>query len=343
MNKKNILITCKLDDNALYRHLNPLLKSSFIKKIVIIREKPGVSNKKIEYIVSTYRNKILKNTQKIRLILKNSKHADIIWGFYLVPHGINALIAAKIKGKKVGISLIGTDINIHLKSKYKKILIYALNKFNYITVTGRKSRRYLIKEGVDKNKIFILPNAVDTKRFKIKKRKKVYDFLFVGRLVQIKNVDKIILLLSKLNENNDYKLAIIGDGPEKNNLIKLTKKLNMEKNIKFLGYKDDVENYMNMSKFFIMASESEGLPLSMLEAMSCGIVPIVPDVGDITDVANKNNAIIYKSINTGLYEKIRKYSTDKKAYHQLSKNASKKSSIYSDDNVIKFWEKIIIK
>jgi glycosyltransferase involved in cell wall biosynthesis len=89
-----------------------------------------------------------------------------------------------------------------------------------------------------------------------------------------------------------------------------------------------------------MASKSEGMPLSLLEAMSSGVVPIVPNVGDIRDVAREDNAIVYKDIDDSLIKKIRNLTKNKKEYSRMQLNAIKSIKPYSDNNVTQFWEGI---
>jgi len=128
---------------------------------------------------------------------------------------------------------------------------------------------------------------------------------------------------------------IIGEGSEKSNLIKLTKELKLSKNIKFVGYTNNVEKYLNKSKFFVMTSKSEGLPIALIEAMACGVVPIITKVGDMTDIVRKNNSIDFKEQNI---RKILNLMNNSKLYQQYSKKAIKSVKSYSKLGVKKIWE-----
>jgi len=297
-NKKDVLVTCKLDDNVVVSHLTPLSNVDNINTITIIRDKEGKPIPKSRYIVSKSKIGVLKSIEKLFNIIKFGKNADIIWAFYLIPHGINAIVAGKIIKKPVGVSIIGTDLNVHLESWYGKMLAKILNFADIITVTGTRSKKILINKGINSSKIQILPNAIDTDRFKPLNLKKIYDLIFVGRLVPVKNVDKIIRLTAEMKKfKKNIKLAIAGDGPERQQLEKLTTELGLKSNVIFLGYQQKVEYFLNQSRFFIMASSSEGLPIALIEAMACGTIPIVPDVGDISDIVTDKKIIIYKDIN----------------------------------------------
>lgn len=91
----------------------------------------------------------------------------------------------------------------------------------------------------------------------------------VASLIKRKNIDIIIEGLARLKEKNFF-LRIIGSGPEEENLKTLVKRLNLEKNIKFLGEikRSDVFEYLKKSSVFILLSENETFGLSYLEAMA---------------------------------------------------------------------------
>ena len=109
-----------------------------------------------------------------------------------------------------------------------------------------------------------------------------------------KRVDLTIKILDCLiKEKGNYKLAIAGEGPEKENLLNLIRKLNIEENISFLGYRKDIVQLLNKSRYLFLLSKSEGFPAVVVEAMCCGVIPIVTDVGDVTEICeNRVNSIV---------------------------------------------------
>jgi L-malate glycosyltransferase len=97
-------------------------------------------------------------------------------------------------------------------------------------------------------------------------------------LTSHKNVDVLIKSIKLIKEKNpEIKSLIIGDGAEKKRLEELTRKLNLEKNIKFLGFlenNDDVYALMKSSKVFVLPSTREGFGIVVIEANACGI-PVI--------------------------------------------------------------------
>jgi len=130
-----------------------------------------------------------------------------------------------------------------------------------------------------KKPTYTVPNGIEFDFItKIKPAKEKSDVIFVGRLISSKNVDILIKSIKLIKgKNPEMKFLIIGDGPEKKRLEALAQKLNLEKNIKFLGFlenHDDVYALMKSSKVFVLPSVREGFGIVVIEANACGIMVI---------------------------------------------------------------------
>ncbi len=108
--------------------------------------------------------------------------------------------------------------------------------------------------------------------------KHCYDALYLGRLVPVKGIEYFIEAVRLLKKSiPKIKIAIAGEGPEKNNLMALVGKLKLDQNIKNLGYirSDNLVQLYNSSKMAVFPSYGrEGILTTMLEASSCG-VPVI--------------------------------------------------------------------
>jgi glycosyltransferase involved in cell wall biosynthesis len=89
------------------------------------------------------------------------------------------------------------------------------------------------------------------------------------------------------------RLLIVGDGPLFSQTKKQAKDLGLEDRVHFTGFQTDIRPWLNKSRFILLTSESEGLPVAVMEAMSAGLIPLTTDVGNIRDI------IIYGE--TGFY------------------------------------------
>ena len=132
---------------------------------------------------------------------------------------------------------------------------------------------------------------------------KVFRIVSCSFLVPVKRIDLLIKgleILGKKNTDKIFEWTHIGDGPLRSELEKLAeKRLPKNLNYRFLGYVPEggVISYYknNMIDVFINVSSSEGTPVSIMEAQSCGIPVIATDVGGNSEIVDEfNGAIISK-------------------------------------------------
>ncbi len=108
------------------------------------------------------------------------------------------------------------------------------------------------------------------------------DFLLVcaARLVEAKGVDILLQAVSRVvRQGISCKCVIVGDGPLKEKLLQQANSLGLSDYVFFEGFQKDVRPYLQAASAFILTSQLEGLPLSVLEAMACGLPCIVTNVG----------------------------------------------------------------
>jgi glycosyltransferase involved in cell wall biosynthesis len=108
------------------------------------------------------------------------------------------------------------------------------------------------------------------------------EFLFVcvARLTTQKRIDILLSALARaLGDGVQCKCVIVGDGPLKAQLLQQAAALGLSGNVVFEGFQEDVQPYLNASDAFALTSDTEGFPLSILEAMACGLPCVVTNVG----------------------------------------------------------------
>jgi len=210
--------------------------------------------------------------------------ADHMVYFHLFP----AKLACLLKGKKFIITwneVWGKDYWINYmgrKGIFGAIIEKLTSKLpdKIISVSEHTTKNLIEKLKVNPEKIITIPNGIEFNKIqKVNPAKESSDIIFAGRLLSHKNVDLLIkaVKIIKENSNKNIKCAILGEGPELEDLQQLTKKLKLEKNIKILGFikkSDDVYSLIKSSKVFVLPSEREGFGIAALEANACGI-PVV--------------------------------------------------------------------
>jgi glycosyltransferase involved in cell wall biosynthesis len=119
--------------------------------------------------------------------------------------------------------------------------------------------------------------------------------LSVGRLSKEKAQADLILAIQQLCRTNaDYKLVIVGDGPERANLEALASPF--EKRIVFTGQISDVRPFYAMADVFVLPSQSEGSPNVLLEAMVAEIPVVATAVGGVPEIVeNETSALLVSS------------------------------------------------
>lgn len=348
-----ILVVMGLGSSLVDSQIRPLTKLKKVNEIIIIRNEVGPDLNKVKYLtpkrffkkfnlVNIF-NKLVLSTK----FIKKEKPSAII-SFYLVPHGLIGIFSARITGKPICISLLGTDLNIHCKRKiFGNIFLWIIKHSNIVTVPGSISKKYLIDRGVDRSKIFILPNTVDTSKFRPISVPKKFDIVTIGRLSKVKHIEIFLQIIAELKkEFQDIKVGIAGSGPQRTELEQFKKKLKLNKNVEFLGYIEDAPGFLNSGKIYVLTSETEGLPTAMVEAMACGVPSVVSKVGNVPDVVKdgENGFIIndYRKVD-GYATAISKLLNDKKLYEKISKNALGVREEYTVKNAYKVWKKIFAK
>lgn len=134
----------------------------------------------------------------------------------------------------------------------------------------------LLQLHIKEKNIFVVKNGVDTLLIKnaIPSEQKS-DIIFVGRLHYQKNVLELLNLISEIKKHkNDISCFIIGDGPEREAVIKKIADLNLQSNVKMfgqIGNKEEVYSLMKSSKLFVLTSRMEGSPLTIVEAVVAGL------------------------------------------------------------------------
>lgn len=130
-----------------------------------------------------------------------------------------------------------------------------------------------------------------------KVRNKIPVLTMVARLAPQKNYMGLITALSQVHEN--YVLQIVGDGPDLDKVTLHAKQLGIEKNINFMGSRSDVPEILAESDIFILSSDWEGYPISILEAMRAGLPIICSNVGGTPEaVINEKNGLLVSRGNT---------------------------------------------
>ncbi|MHA1629823.1 MAG: glycosyltransferase [Candidatus Heimdallarchaeota archaeon] len=236
------------------------------------------------------------SNNKIQLLHTHGYFADII--------GVPVARMLRIPHISTCHGFISNDRNLVLYNKLDRMVLRFSDK---IIAVSEQIKDDLERSGIRRKKITVIQNAVQathkTEQYAENRRKKrlflaindeEFAVGYVGRLSEEKGVQYLIDAGRILIETGEvFKILIIGDGPQREELEGIVKQKGLKRAIIFTGFQTDVEKWMPCLDIFVLSSLTEGTPMALLEAMSFGIPVVASDVGGIPNVIkNGENGIL---------------------------------------------------
>ena len=221
---------------------------------------------------------------------------DAIVSISLFPYGTFALLLGRLTGTPVHLGIIGADLDRHAEAWYGSLPKALFRQFDAVSVPGTSHVERLAAAGVDRDRIAILTNTVDAETYRPPQAngQRDIDILWIGRFSAEKQPEAFVETLSTLASRNvDVSVMMIGDGDRHAETRRLAEQYGVADAVTFTGWVDEPLAYYQRSRTFVLTSRREGVPLTMLEAMASGVVPVVPPVGSVPDVAeHERNALV---------------------------------------------------
>lgn len=240
------------------------------------------------------------------------------------------------------------------KKKYKREVSHSVH--NYYSdllrkIDGMVTLCYGYKDIINSDtnslfnsKIFPIYNAcMPVLDLGVKQKKEI---IYVGHLTFTpKKIDRLLRIWEMCcKQIPDWTLRIIGDGPDKKTLEKLSAQLQLT-NISFEGWKKDVSPFYASATIICMTSDFEGWPLALADGQCYGVIPIAFDVcAGIHEMLSPNgvNGILIDDINEKQYaSELVRLAKDVDLQQKMRENVIKKSKAYSWDNMGKSWLKML--
>lgn len=224
---------------------------------------------------------IIQIKQLIRRIKPDILHAHFIsdCGFWGALTGVHPLV----------LSAWGSDVLVQPnKSRILRYFVrYALKRADLVTTEGENAIREMISLGADPTKLKLVFHGVDIRKFRPKKEHRVLNSPVVISNRNLKPIYDVETLIKSipvvLEQMPEVKFIIAGDGLQKDYLRDLAESLNVLDSITFMGWvpHDQLPDYLAAADVYVSTSLSDTVSISSLEAMACGLAPVVTDVGDI--------------------------------------------------------------
>jgi glycosyltransferase involved in cell wall biosynthesis len=262
------------------------------------------------------------------LILIRRFDVGLIHAHWWVPSGLVGAMLSFFCQKPLIITSHGTDLRI-LKNSESSFFLgkEVFRKAGHITVVSNFLKDKLLSElKLSEEKVSVIPMPTNPEKIKILKNRgdnKNKIILSVARYIEQKRLNVLIQALSELKSKNvDFEALLIGDGPERENLIQLTEELNLTSRVKFLGLvsQQTLNEFYNVCNICVLVSVEEGFGLVLAEALLCKKPVIGANSGGIPDIIQDGmtGILVPPDDAPALADAIRRVLTDEELAHRLA-------------------------
>jgi len=207
-----------------------------------------------------------------------------------LPDGYAAMLVNRWYSKPLVVTVHGQDLQVtlHRNTRCKRALARVFKKADKVITVSTKLKNIAEENLGFSEKTIVINNGINTEKLVGGESSLASDYvdyktiLSVSNLVASKGIDLNLKAISKLvKKHSNLRYVVIGDGPEINNLKKLTSRLNLKNNVEFLGRlpQEKVMDYMAATSVFSLPSWREGFGVVYLEAMAHG-KPVIGCAGE---------------------------------------------------------------
>ena len=222
---------------------------------------------------------------------------DLLHAHYAIPHTLAALLVKDIVAPRalpVVTTLHGTDITVVGQDRsYRRVTEHALRRSDAVTAVSDWLRAQTeLVFGVVRP-IDVIPNFVDAERFRPRSEARARACLAPAGervLIHVSNfrpVKRAVLAVEAFRTvaaAMPARLVMVGDGPDRAACEARARALGLRDRVRFLGAQTSVEDLLPCADVLLLPSEYESFGLSALEAMACGVVPVVTRAGGLPEV-----------------------------------------------------------
>ncbi|ANU10683.1 N-acetyl-alpha-D-glucosaminyl L-malate synthase BshA [Planococcus antarcticus] len=233
---------------------------------------------------------------KISEVIKNEE-LDLLHVHYAIPHAVCAILGRDMADSNIGIvtTLHGTDITVlGSDSSLKEAIRYGIEKSDIVTAVS-DSLRDQTYELINPDKMIeTVYNFVDEREYSPQDSTKLKlelgidadekVMIHVSNFRNVKRVQDVVETFSLAHQQINCKLLLVGDGPEMGRIIQQVRDLGLNDHVRFLGKRDGVAEFYNISDIKLLMSEKEAFGLVLLEAMACGVPVIGTNIGGMPEI-----------------------------------------------------------
>jgi glycosyltransferase involved in cell wall biosynthesis len=203
--------------------------------------------------------------------------------------GVLGRLAAAIAGVPIRIFTVhGWAFTAHsgLAARLYRVADRLMRPLTTVTVCVAEHERAtgLAARTCSETRTVVIPNAIDARAVpRTRRSSKVPQLVAVGRLKAPKDFVTLVRAVAELPQES-CELLIVGEGPDRPELEAEIDRLGLDGRVRLAGERDDVPDLLARADVFVLASASEGMPISVLEAMAAGLPVVASRVGGVPEV-----------------------------------------------------------
>ena len=295
-------------------------------------------------------------TSKLVDVVKFEK-LDLLHVHYAIPHASAAYMAQQIlldQNIKIPFvtTLHGTDITLVGKDpSFEPVINFSINQSDSVTAVSKNLKFETERLFNIQKKINVIPNFICVQDYQLinnefyKKRfapNKEKIICHISNFRKVKRIKDILAAFDLISKKINVKLILVGDGPERSSLERLSRKSDYNENIYFLGSLKSTKEVLNISDIFFLPSSTESFGLSALEAMACSVPVISTNTGGIPEVVVHGESGMLS--NVGDYKKMAKDSinilSNEKKLKEFKSKALQQAKKFDVKRVLPIYEKL---
>jgi glycosyltransferase involved in cell wall biosynthesis len=216
------------------------------------------------------------------------KRIDVVHTHNPLVHHYGVL-AGRLAGASVILNTVHGIMNLNNGGLTRRVFELTCWQTDRVVAVCKTARDYFQQNTmIPERKLTVIYNGIPMDNFlAISPRRGGPEFVFgaVGRMVPVKDHGMLLRALALVRGLGfRCRLEILGDGPLRPELEQLARDLDLAENVRFHGFRSDVWNFLAGVDAFVLCSLSEGLPLTVLEAMAAGLPVIATSVGGVPEL-----------------------------------------------------------
>ncbi len=277
---------------------------------------------------------------KMRKIMKDFKPDIVHTHRYVLPYAFLASAGLNVKR-------VHTVHNIAEKEVPKKQLLMQkilFRKFGVVPVAITPITQKSIEDyyGLNQSEVPLVYNGIDLTQCIAKRNTRIVPpvkVLHVGRFAPQKNHEMMVEAFADvLKVCPGCELALVGDGDLVDCVKQKVKELGIEKEVRFVGLLDKVYEKMSESDIFILPSNYEGMPITLIEAMATGLPIVATSVGGVPDmIENKKSGLLVEVAESEIANAIEALIKDDTLRETVSQGAIHKAAQFSLENMTRAY------